>query len=147
MSLLFSSGLREYIAATGPLRMALNEGEIRVYSGPPPASVDSAISPSNLLLVTFRTDSNGGLTFEATAPGGTLLKNAAEIWRGTVAAAGTATFYRHVLPSDTGVASTTARRVQGTVGFAGTDMQLSNTVLAPGAIQSLEAYSITLPEV
>lgn len=146
MSLRFSTGLREYLMAVGSLRDALNAGEIRIYSGPEPASVDSAISPSNLLLVTIRTDTNDGLTFESTAPGGTLLKSAAEVWIGTVEAAGTATFYRHVLPSDTGVASTSARRIQGNVGFAGTDMQLSNTVLAVGAIQKLEAYSITLPE-
>lgn len=146
MSLKFSTGLRQAILASNPLRQALANSEIRIYSGPEPVSVDSAIAGSNILLVTIRTDANGGLNFAADAPGGALLKNLDEIWQGTVVANGVATFYRHVLPADTGVGSTTAPRIQGTVGFAGTDMQLSNTNLVIGAIQKLEAYSITLPE-
>ncbi|WP_206677974.1 hypothetical protein [Pseudomonas sp. OTU750018] len=146
MSLKLSTAIRAAMLATGSLRSALASGEIRIYSGPEPASVDSAISPSNLLLVTIRTDVDGGLTFEAAAPGGTLTKNLSEIWQGTVVAAGAATFYRFVLPSDTGVASTTAPRIQGNVGIVGADLNLSNTALVIGAIQKLEAYAITLPE-
>lgn len=146
MSLKFSTGLRQAILASNPLREVLANGEIRIYSGPEPASVDSAISGSNLLLVTIRTDANGGLNFETDAPGGTLLKDLDEVWQGTVVANGVATFYRHVLAADTGAASTSSPRIQGTVGFAGTDMQLSNTNLVIGAIQKMEAYSVTLPE-
>lgn len=146
MSLKLSTAIRAAMLATGSLRSALAAGEIRIYSGPEPASVDSAISPSNLLLVTIRTDVDGGLTFEAAAPGGTLTKSLSEIWQGTVVAAGAATFYRFVLPSDTGVASTTAPRIQGNVGIVGADLNLSNTALVIGAIQKLEAYAITLPE-
>lgn len=146
MSLKLSTALRAAMLASAPLRTALSAGEIRIYSGPEPASVDSAISPSNLLLVTLRTDVNGGLTFAATAPAGTITKNLAEIWQGTVVASGAATFYRYVLPSDTDVASTTALRIQGNIGIAGADMNLSNTALVSGAIQGMEAYSITLPE-
>jgi hypothetical protein len=147
MSLRLSTAIRAAMLATGSMRSALAGGEIQIYSGPEPASVDSAISPSNLLLVTIKTDVGAGLTFEATAPGGTLTKNLAEIWQGTVVAAGAATFYRFVLPSDTGVASTTAPRIQGNVGIVGADLNLSNTALVIGAIQKLEAYAITLPEV
>lgn len=146
MSLKFSTGLRAGILATGALRTLLNGGEIRLYSGPVPASVDNALGGTNLLLCTFKTDAGAGLTFETTAPGGTITKNLAEVWQGTVAAGGTATFYRHVLASDTGDASTTAVRIQGEIAISGSDMNLSNTALVVGAIQKLEAYSITLPE-
>jgi len=146
MSLKFSTGLRAGMLATNPLRTLLAGGEIRLYSGPAPASVDSALGGSNLLLCTIKTDAGAGLTFEATAPGGTITKSLAEVWQGEVVAAGTATFYRHVLASDTGAASTTAVRIQGNIGIAGADMNLSNIALVVGAIQKLEAYSITLPE-
>ncbi|MDH1012313.1 hypothetical protein N5C80_26575 [Pseudomonas nicosulfuronedens] len=146
MSLKFSTGLRAGLLVTGPLRTLLAGGEIRLYSGPVPASVDNALGGSNILLCTIKTSAGAGLTFEATAPGGTVTKTLAELWQGEVVAAGSATFYRHVLASDTGVASTTAVRVQGNVAIAGADMVLSNTALTVGAIQKLEAYSITLPE-
>lgn len=142
----FSTGLRAAMLATGSLRGALNGGEIRIFSGPEPASVDSAISVSNTLLAVLKTDAGAGLTFEATAPGGTITKNLAEVWQGTVIASGTATFYRFVLAADTNVGSTTAARLQGNVGIAGADMNLSNTALTSGAVQGMEAFSITLPE-
>lgn len=146
MSIRFSTALRAAMLATAPLATALNNGEIRVYSGPAPDSVDSMLNPSNVLLVTFKTDVGGQLTFETSAPGGTIVKKMSEIWQGTVVASGTAAFYRHVLPSDTGVASTTAVRIQGNIGIAGADMNFSNTALVLGAVQGMEAYSITLPE-
>lgn len=146
MALKLSTAVRAAMLATGSLKSVLDGGEIRIYSGPVPGSVDSALEAGNLLLVTLKTDTNAGLTLASTAPGGTITKNLAEVWQGTVAAAGTATFYRWVQASDTGVASTTAIRVQGTIGIAGADMNLSNTALTVGAVQKLEAFSITLPE-
>lgn len=146
MSARFSTGLRQFIQVTGPIRQALANSELRIYSGPIPASVDSAISASNLLLCTIRTSTGGGLNLADSAPGGLLLKDANEVWQGDVAASGTATFYRHVLPSDTGAASETAVRIQGTAGVAGQNMSLSNPQLVLGAVQRLESYIISLPE-
>lgn len=141
-----STAVRSAMLATGSLRSTLDGGEIRIYSGPEPASVDSAIAAGNLLLVTIKTDANAGLTLSATAPGATLTKNLAEVWQGTVAVAGVATFFRFVQGADAGTASTTAMRIQGSVGIAGADMNLSNTSLVVGAVQKLEAFSLTLPE-
>ena len=146
MSLKFSTGLRRALLAVAPLRTALNGCELRVYSGPEPASVDSAISPSNLLLLKIKTDTGAGLTWEADAPGGVITKNLAEDWRGTVDAAGSATFFRYVLPADTDTASTSAVRVQGTVAIAGGDLNFSNTAFVVGAVERLKAYAIALPE-
>lgn len=143
---MFKIGTKVREAMAVAIANALAGGEVRIYSGPEPASSDSAISPSNLLLCTIKTDVGGGLHLADTAPGGTITKSLGEIWQGTVEAGGTATFYRFVLPSDTGVASTTAPRLQGNVGIVGADLNLSNTALVIGAIQKLEAYAITLPE-
>jgi hypothetical protein len=147
MSARFSTGLRAAMLATGSLRAALANGELRVYSGTVPASVDAALTVSNTLLCTIKAAGGAGINLATTAPGGVLTKDPAEVWSGDVVASGTATFYRHVLPSDTGAASTTAPRVQGTVGIAGQNMNLSNTALVSGALQRIESYVISMPEV
>lgn len=146
MSARFSTGLRTAMLVTGSLRSALANGELRIYSGPVPASVDSAITVSNTLLCTIRTDADGGINLDTVAPDGLVTKAPAEIWQGDVVATGTATFYRHVLPSDTGTASTSAIRIQGTAGLAGQNMNLSNPALVSGALQRIESYVISLPE-
>ena len=146
MSARFSTALRIYMQVTGSIRQALANSELRIYGGPVPASVDSAISVSNELLCTIRTSVGGGLNLSVSAPGGLLLKDAAEVWQGEVITGGTATFYRHVLPSDTDAASEAAIRIQGTTGIAGQNMILSNPLLVAGAIQRIESYIISLPE-
>lgn len=147
MAARFSTGLRTALLAEKSLRAALENSEIRLYAGPVPASVDTAISAQNQLLCTLKNNGSTGVNFETTAPEAVLSKKATEVWRGTNVATGKATFYRHVLPSDTDVSSTTAPRIQGTVGIAGADMHISNPDLVNGAVQALEAYSIALPEV
>lgn len=146
MALKFSSGLRSAILATAPLRTALASGEIRIYGGAIPGSADYGLDVSNVLLCTIKTDVGAGLTFEATAPGGVITKTLAEIWRGDVVLSGQATFYRHVLAGDIGNASSSAPRIQGAIGQVGADLNLTYTYLTLGAVQSIEAYSLTMPE-
>jgi hypothetical protein len=86
-----------------------------------------------------------GVTFESAAADGTIVKESSEVWSGLNVASGTATFYRHVAPSDTGALSTTEARIQGTIGLAGTDMVLTNNVLANGATQTIDYYAVNLP--
>lgn len=146
MSAKFSTGLRANMLAVGSLRTALNGGELRLYSGPVPASADSAINISNTVLCVIKTDTLAGLTFEATAPGGILTKTLTEVWQGTVDVSGTATFFRFVTPSDTNVGSTALSRIQGTVALIGGDLNISNTALTDGAVQRIEAFSIAMAE-
>jgi hypothetical protein len=145
----FSSGLRNGLLSTGPLKTLLANSELRLYTGPVPASVDAAIGGSNQLICVIRNGGVTGLNFEAAAADGIIAKLATETWQGSnIATAATpVTFYRHVLPSDTDAASATAIRIQGTIAIAGADMNISNTALVNGAIQSLEAYTVALPEV
>lgn len=76
---------------------------------------------------------------------GAIAKNASETWKGVNANSGTATFFRHVAPGDDGTASTTQRRLQGTVGTSGADLNLSSIILAAGADQLISFYNASLP--
>ena len=147
MSIKLSTGLRAAMLATGSLKSQLDGGEIRIYSGPEPTSAAAAITGSNVLLCKIKTDVNGGLTLSDTAPGGTITKNPSEVWQGTVLADGVATFFRFTPAADDDTASSSFARVQGAVGNAGSDMYLSSTSLVTGAVQRLEAFALSLPEV
>ena len=127
-------------------KTALTAGFIKIYSGTVPASSEAALG-SAVLLVTISNNSSGtGLTFAATPVGGVLSKNAAETWSGVNAASGTATFYRFVTAADSGSASTTESRLQGTVGVTGEGINLTaGTALASAATTSIDSYGIEIP--
>lgn len=137
-----STGLRNGLLSGDSLKALLDGGELRIYAGTTPADADAAIG-SATLLVTI-TNGGSGITFSA-ASGGVMQKNSGETWSGTNAATGTAAFYRHVLTSDDGSASSTAVRLQGSVGLAGADMNLSSVSLTNGATQTINFYSISMP--
>lgn len=139
-----STGLRNYLLDTNSLDAGLAAGFIRIYSGTPPADADAAVTGT--LLCTISIASGGtGINMAAAATGGVLTKAAGETWSGVNAATGTATYYRHVQAGDTGVSSTTERRIQGTVGTVGTDLELNSVSLTSGATQTIDFYSIALP--
>ena len=143
----FSTGLRNHLLASGSLRAALNSGVINVYSGSAPVSADDAIPGASTLLVTISDNgAGGGLTFEAAAAAGLLQKSASQVWKGTVANSGQATWFRFVTGSDTGSDSSSELRVQGTVGVGGTDMQITNPNLTASAEQKVDFFSIFQPE-
>ena len=138
-----STGLRNHVLASGSLKSALDGGEIRIYAGTEPASADDAIG-SATLLVTIESGGSG-INFDSAAAGGVLEKAPAETWNGVNVASGTATFYRHVLPGDTGAASTSAVRMQGTCAVAGADLNLTSVALTSGATQTVDFYSVAFP--
>lgn len=146
MALKTSTGLRNYVLASGSLKAALDNGFIKIYSGTPPASADEAIGGGNVLLCTVSVNSTGtGITFDATATSGAISKATAEVWSGVNSSSGTATFYRHVTSTDDGTTSSTQRRIQGTVALAGGEMNLSSVGLTSGATQTVDYYSVALP--
>ena len=143
MAIKVSTGLRDSLLGTESLKTSLDGGFIKIYSGTAPVTADDA--ETGTLLVTVSVDDTGtGLTFDAPS-GGTMQKAAAEVWSGTIAVTGTATHYRYIQSGDTGGSSTTEKRIQGTVGTSGADLNLSNTSLSAGALQTIDAYSITMP--
>ena len=56
----------------------------------------------------------------------------------------TATFYRHVSAADTGVLSTTEPRIQGSIGVAGAEMNVSTVAFVTGVSNTLNNYTLTL---
>ena len=146
MALKASTGLRNKLLDTGSLKSILAAGFIKIYAGTIPASADDAIPGGATLLCTISINSTGtGINFDTAAVGGTLSKAPGEVWSGVNAAGGTATFYRHVEAADDGTASTTQARLQGTVGTAGAELNLSSVNLVNGATQTVDYYSVTQP--
>lgn len=148
MAVKFSTGLAAHVGVTGSVKEALDGGFIKVYSGTPPTSADSAVSGT--LLWTVSVDGTGtGLTIAPAANGRAFEKPSATTWAGATTA-GTATYWRFVAPTDTGAASTTEKRIQGNVGSAaGFDMYMSNPVLETSSeplAKLLTGFSIAIPE-
>lgn len=144
MAIKVSTGLRNKVLDTGSLKSRLALGFIDIYSGSPPASANDAVTGFTKLCRISVSSGATGLSMAASAVDGTLAK-ASETWSGTNLATGTATFYRFVSATDTGVSSTTEERIQGTVGLAGADLNLTSTSLTSGATQTIDYYAISLP--
>lgn len=141
-----STGLSTYVAVTGSLKAGLDGGFLYLYSGPVPASADAAIDGSSVQLVKISVGGDGttGCTFSGTATGGVLTKTSSETWEGTIAATGTATFYRFCESGDGGsTLSTTAKRIQGTVGTTvASEGVLVSTSLTSGNNQTISLFQV-----
>lgn len=145
MTFKVSTGARNKMLDTGSLKTLLNLGSIKIYAGPVPADADAALDPANTLLCTVTNASGAtGLTLGVAAEG-VLTKAEGEVWSGVNAASGTATFYRHVAAGDDGTLSTTQVRLQGAIGLAGAEMNLSSTALVAAATQTIDYYVVGLP--
>lgn len=131
---------------TGSYRAALTGGLLYIYDGTEPAGPDDVLS-GNTLLTTISVDGlGGGINFEASAVSGVLSKATAETWQGTNAASGTATFFRWVESGgDPSTASTTEKRIQGSVAVAGGDLNISSTSLTASAVQVVDFFNVTMP--
>lgn len=143
MAIKMSTGIREGLAVAGSLRSLLTGSVIRVYAGSAPSDADASLGAATMLCEINA--GGGGVNFEASAPGGVLSKSASEAWSGTNAASGTASFFRMVLPSDSGGASASAIRMQGTVAQIAADLELSNVALVSGAPLAINAANFTIP--
>ena len=139
-----STGCRNSLLVTNPLKTLFAAGFIKIYSGTAPTDADQAVTGT--LLCTISISSGGtGINFDTSALGGVLQKAPAETWSGVNAATGVAGYYRHILASDTGVLSTTQVRLQGDIATSGQEMNLSSTSLTNAGTQTIDFYSVALP--
>lgn len=145
MTLKASTGLRNKVLDSNPLKTVMSGGKINIYAGPVPATADDALGSATLLSTITVGSTGTGLTFDSAAVNGVLAKNPAEVWSGVNVASGTAAFYRHVAVGDTGVLSTTQARIQGEIGTAGKEMNWSFVALVSGATQTIDYYNVSLP--
>lgn len=142
----YSTGLRQQLAVVAPMRTILDAFLLRVYSGTVPASADASLGGATLMLEVSAGGTGTPLTLEPTAPGGLLSKSVAENWTGNVLVAGTPSFFRIVKVADTGNASTTEPRIQGSAGSLGNDLVMTVLPLVASAPQTFELFQMALPE-
>jgi len=153
MSLSFSTYLKnkwlKAAADSAPLGTIINLSEIRIFKGVRPTNADAVCSSANLLVSIL--SGATGLTFE-NAASGIMVKAAAEVWSGVVAAAGTATWFRLFVKTEDPYAAvtTTLARIDGNVGEgteANIDLYLADTALVATGSPTLtiDVFQITLP--
>jgi len=145
MTLRASTGLRNAMLVTGSLKSQLDLGFIKIYAGTVPSDADQSLGSATLLCtITKNGDGVTGLTIAATAAAGAVAK-ANEIWSGTNATSGTATFWRFIKTGDTGALSTTEVRLQGNAATSGSELVMTSTTLAGGAPQNIDYFTVALP--
>jgi hypothetical protein len=148
MSLRLSTGTVNKLMDTSPFKTLFAGGFIDIYSGSRPAAADDAPPSGAVKLATVYSDGASlGIHFDASATGGVLKKASAEKWSCTsMLATGTASWFRLHEATDPGTASsTTACRVDGTVGTSGADMNLTSTSFSAGAPLTINDGQFTLP--
>lgn len=147
MSTQYSTALENFLAATGSLKAAIDNCLIDIWAGPVPAGPDLAVDGTCVKLVTISVGGAGtACTWDGSPANGVLSKTASEIWKGTIAASGTAAFFRIYVPTvggttDDGAAADTSavfHRVQGSVGVnANFDMILPDVALVASNTQEI----------
>lgn len=147
MTVRLSTGLQAAIlngGATGGIKGALDGGFINIYSGPQPVSSDTGATGTLLGIVSVNAG-GGGLHFDATT-NGTLSKAAAENWKFTGLAAGTAGWFRFHSPGgDPSATSTTEPRLDGSIASSGGDVNLSNISIVVGSPGTIDVFTFTMP--
>ena len=142
MSQKMSTGLCNALLDSGSFKDQFDGGFIHIYDGIPPDKADYAEVAPPVCIISVNSTGTGltwGPTAGVSTPG-VIGKAVGELWTGLiVAGAGDliATHYRVVGAGDDGAASATQKRIQGTIGTGGADMNLGSTELADGATFTL----------
>mgnify|MGYP003609399883 CR=1 FL=1 len=149
MTARFSTGLRNNLADSLGFAASFDAGVMEIYTGTQPASADAAVSGTLLGTVTLASgpfvpgSPTNGLTFAA-ASGGSVSKSGT--WSFVGIAAGTAGWFRLKANAvDAGGISTTAVRMDGSIGASGANLNLSNLSIAVGAPVTCDTFVYTHP--
>lgn len=140
-----STGFRDKLWTQDSGRNLLTGGYVRIYGGAVPANADASIG-SAILLCTISTNGAGtGLLFNATAFDGSLDKDPASPWYGTIGVTGTASFWRFELAGDSNLLSTTEARIQGVASTSNGSLLLSTTALVSGELLHVDYCTFSFP--
>lgn len=145
MAIQLSSGLRDHMLITGSFKSGLDGGVLKIYAGAIPATADADSSGLTVLCTISNNATGTGITFANAVVSGILGKNTGEVWRGQIVADGVATFFRFMAIGDTGALSTTNKRVQGTVGVAGADLNFSSVNFVSPNYKIIDSLYVVLP--
>jgi len=141
----FSTGLRNTMLDSQSLKSVMDGGLLHIYSGTAPATADDSVGSATPILTISVDGTGGGLHFSSTAENGAIGKDTAEVWKGTIQATDTATWFRLVASGDTGGSSGTEARIQGSIGVAGADMLMANTTLTASEEFTLNYFTVVMP--
>ena len=141
----FSTGLRNYMLGTGAFKTKMDGGFLKIYAGTVPATADAALGAATLICTLSESGGVNGLDWDDTPANGVVGKDTSQTWQGVNGATATATFFRFVEAADDGTLSTTAARVQGTVGPVGADMLVANPALVDTETFTLNYFNVALP--
>ena len=141
MGVKVSTGFQNSVMAVGSVKSLLTGLVIKIYSGTEPATANDSLGAAVKLVDCV----SAGLGWEANAVNGVLQKDANQVWDGTVAVEGDATFVRIETAADTGGFSTTAVRLQGDVGIIGRFLNLSSTELLVGQPGRIDYGALAFP--
>lgn len=149
MAFQFSTGLKNGILGIDSMDSLLSDGYVNLYGGTMPATADDAEGSSVLLTRYSNAGAQGagnGLNF-GDPDNGALSKDSTQVWSGEGINDGTASFFRFVTQADTGAASPTEVRIQGTVGGAGADMFVQSAVITEDTNYTIDYFTIVIPTV
>jgi hypothetical protein len=125
----------------------VNAMNLRLYGGSVPPTADAAAST---LLCTITGPTAAALLWDTANVGvaspGLLQKDPAQTWAGVVTGAGTqnATYFRFVASDDTDALSTTYPRVQGVIGLAGVELDMSSVSQVNGATTTINSAALAM---
>lgn len=161
MAIKLSTGLKNYMLATGSFRAALESANaapaglyVYYFNGPVPENADDALDMlvDHTQLVKLGADATAianpivPLEFDTTATGGYIGKDPTQTWHGVADFDGvndasgtlTATFFRICAGGDNGrgAGTGTSYRVQGTIGALGADLLMPNPTITNGGTET-----------
>jgi len=144
MALRLSTGLRQALLGSAAFQAEFALSFINIYTGSQPSDADAAATGT--LLATIYSDGAAvGISFDAPVAG-VIEKAVAQTWSGTAGAEGTAGYFRlFEAGGNPAILSTTESRIDGNIATSGANMNMSNTFVANGAVQTVSTFAITMP--
>lgn len=144
MALRLSTGLRQALLGTADFRTEFTACFLNIYTGSQPSSSDDAAT-GTLLATIYSDGASVGISFDAPVAG-VIAKAVAQTWSGTSGAEGTAGYFRlWEAAGNPAILSTTESRLDGNIATSGANMNMSNTFVASGAVQTVSTFAVTLP--
>ena len=149
MTIRLSTGARNAMMGDGTnegLAAALAAGFMNIYTGTQPALADTGATGTLLGTVTKNNDGSTGITMGPAAAGVLSIHSGNTPWQFGGLAVGTAGWFRY-WPASGNPASTssTEPRVDGLIGTAGADLNMTNTTIAISAVTTIDSFTLTLP--
>lgn len=151
MALRISTALRNAMVGESTIKESLNGGWIEIYTGSQPSNADyiETAGATKLAIISSTCGAalGDGLQFGTASTG--VLPITTPAWQGVVLASGVAGWFRFY-GSDGSVygchgSNGTAIRMDGAVGVAGADLNLSHTSLTLGTTLTITKFNITQP--